>query len=102
MSKKIKKILDEVINNAREDRKAASSLLDDVAAYIGGAQERHREVGLTAAKYLETLQKTNEQLVKIADLLQDFEKDEYGDLDSKDKEELYKQIEEDPKPDVEQ
>ena len=31
---------------------------------------RHREVGLVAAKYLETLQRSNEQLVKLAALMQ--------------------------------
>ena len=34
------------------------------------ADDRHREVGLIAAKYLETLQRSNEQLVKLAALVQ--------------------------------
>ena len=90
---KIKKYLEEAIDNIREDRKKADSLLKDIAAYIGQSQERHREVGLTAAKYLETLQRSNEQLVKITDILKKSIKSDYGDLDDKEKDSMYDEIE---------
>lgn len=90
---KIQKYLEEAINNIREDRKKADSLLKDIAAYIGQSQERHREVGLTAAKYLETLQRSNEQLVKITDILKKSIKSDYGDLDDKEKNSIYDEIE---------
>ena len=38
--------------------------------YMQTSDDRHREVGLIAAKYLETLQRSNEQLVKLAALVQ--------------------------------
>ena len=38
--------------------------------YLSKSDERHREVGITAAKYVETLQRSNEQLVKVATLIQ--------------------------------
>ena len=38
--------------------------------YMQSSDDRHREVGLVAAKYLETLQRSNEQLVKLAALMQ--------------------------------
>jgi len=38
--------------------------------YMQSSDDRHREVGLVAAKYLETLQRSNEQLVKLAALIQ--------------------------------
>lgn len=91
--KKIEKYLEEAVDNIREDRKRAESLLKDIAAYIGGSQERHREVGLTAAKYLETLQRSNEQLVKITDILKKTLKSEYGDLDDEEKDSIYSEIE---------
>jgi len=91
--KKIEKYLEEAINNIREDRKKADSLLKDIAQYIGQSQERHREVGLTAAKYLETLQRSNEQLVKITDILKKSIKSDYGDLDDKEKDSIYDEIE---------
>jgi F0F1-type ATP synthase membrane subunit b/b' len=91
--KKIEKYLEEAVDNIREDRKRAESLLKDIATYIGGSQERHREVGLTAAKYLETLQRSNEQLVKITDILKKSLKSEYGDLDDNEKDSIYNEIE---------
>ena len=38
--------------------------------HIHTGEDKHREFGLIAAKYLETLQRSNEQLVKLAALLQ--------------------------------
>ncbi len=54
--------------------------------YLSKSEERHREVGITAAKYVETLQRSNEQLVKISALLKKEEKKETGltDDDKKD------------------
>lgn len=91
--KKIQTYLEEAINNIREDRKKAESLLKDIASFIGQSQDRHREVGLTAAKYLETLQRSNEQLVKITAILQKSSDSEYGDLDDSEKSTMYDEIE---------
>lgn len=88
-----KKILEEAIDNIREDRKKALSLLQDIADFIGQSQDRHREVGQTAAKYLETLQRSNEQLVKITALMQKARDDEYSELDKEDTESLYDEFE---------
>jgi len=38
--------------------------------YLSADEARHREVGQVAAKYVETLQRSNEQLVKVVTLLQ--------------------------------
>lgn len=90
----IKKFLEEAVLNVREDREKALSLLKDIAEFIGESQDRHREVGQTAAKYLETLQRSNEQLVKIAGLIQKEKADEFSDLDEKDTQSLYDEFEE--------
>ena len=45
-------------------------MLMNLMKYMQSSDDRHREVGLVAAKYLETLQRSNEQLVKLAALLQ--------------------------------
>lgn len=89
----VKKILEEAISNIREDRKKALSLLEDLAEFIGQSQDRHKDVGQTAAKYLETLQRSNEQLVKITALLQKDKNDEFGDIDTKDADSLYDEFE---------
>ncbi len=68
--KKLDKYIDEAIKNIRTDRDVTRRLLDDVMIYLSKSDERHREVGVTAAKYVETLQRSNEQLVKVAALIQ--------------------------------
>lgn len=61
--------LETAYENIENDRALALTLLTDLMQYINKEEARHREVGLTAAKYLETLQRSNEQLVKISGLL---------------------------------
>jgi len=62
--------LGEAIKNIQDDREVTRELLDDVIRYIGKNEENHKFVGQTAAKYVETLQRSNEQLVKVSTLIQ--------------------------------
>lgn len=87
-------LIEVAIENIQNDRESAKELLEDVAQYIGQQKDRYSNVGMVAAKYLETLQRSNEQLVKLISLMKKSDEDKYGDLDSKDKEALYDQIEE--------
>ena len=68
MDKKLKEYVDEATRNIRDDRALASKLLTDLITNITG-QGDHQSVGLIAAKYLETLQRSNEQLVKITSIV---------------------------------
>jgi len=83
----------EALTNIREDREQTKDLLKDLIKYIGAAEDRHRDVGLTAAKYVETLQRSNEQLVKIANLKQKNEKGLTG-LSDEEREEIFKELNE--------
>ena len=67
---KSKKYIDEVIGNIRDDREITRELLNDAIKWLSKDESRHREIGIVMAKYVETLQRSNEQLVKIAALLQ--------------------------------
>ena len=50
--------------------------------YLAVDQSRHRDMGITLAKYVETLQRSNEQLVKLCGLMAKNEKtDELTDKD---------------------
>ena len=69
MSKKIDKFLDEAVTNIREDREITRELLEDPIKWLAKDEARHKEIGFTLSKYVETLQRSNEQLVKIATLL---------------------------------
>ncbi len=84
----LEKYIAEAINNIRNDRDVTRRLLDDVMIYLSKSEERHREVGITAAKYVETLQRSNDQLVKISTLLQRKESKQTG-LSSVDKDEIF-------------
>tara|TARA_Y100000114_G_C11545370_1_gene224612 strand:+ start:225 stop:530 length:306 start_codon:yes stop_codon:yes gene_type:complete len=70
MSKKVENFIETAHSNIVEDRAATKTLLMNLMKYMQSSDDRHREVGLVAAKYLETLQRSNEQLVKLAALIQ--------------------------------
>lgn len=93
MSKKIEDYIDQAKNNITEDRAATKTLLMNLMKYMQTSDDRHREVGLVAAKYLETLQRSNEQLVKLAALVQkDMAKNQ--NITEEDKQELFDMINE--------
>jgi len=61
--------VEEAIDNVRKDRAMASSLLIDLMKVLKTDETKHQYSGPVAAKYLETLQRSNEQLVKLASLI---------------------------------
>ena len=65
----IDSLIEEGLQNIRQDRAMASTLLIDIMTHIKNDKHEHKEVGPVAAKYLETLQRSNEQLVKISTLV---------------------------------
>lgn len=93
-------LIEQAISNINKDRESAEELLEDVSQYIGQQKDRYTNVGLVAAKYLETLQRSNEQLVKLIGLMKK-DDDQYGDLNQKDKDHLYDEIEDEPRGDDE-
>ena len=86
--------LEKAIKNIESDRSITRQLLDDVISYISRSEEHHKEVGLIASKYVETLQRSNEQLVKVAALIHKKQEKTVG-LSLKDKEEIFDMINED-------
>jgi hypothetical protein len=93
MSKKLEKYIEEVVDNIRTDREVTRDLLNDAIGYLSKDESRHRDIGLTIAKYVETLQRSNEQLVKITSLVAKEESKSDG-LSDKDMEEIYSIIKE--------
>ena len=88
--------VDEAIKNISDDRAMASTLLIELIKILKTDETKHQYSGPVAAKYLETLQRSNEQLVKLASLiskkesastnLSQFEKSEIYDLINNDEE----------------
>ena len=70
LNKNFDSLTEEAIDNVRADRNQTKELLKDLVKYLSTDEHRHKEVGIIAAKYVETLQRSNEQLVKIAALKQ--------------------------------
>ena len=91
--KNLNDYLNQVVSNIEEDRKITRELLDDVVRYLSKSEERHREVGLTASKYVETLQRSNEQLVKVAAIIQKNQRSNVG-LSKEDKDDIFDMIQE--------
>lgn len=84
------KFIKEAIDNIRGDRETTRELLDDAMRYLSTDQSRHRDMGQTLAKYVETLQRSNEQLVKLCGLMSKNEKTE--ELTDKDFAQIFDQI----------
>jgi F0F1-type ATP synthase membrane subunit b/b' len=90
MSKKLNKFIEEAIENIRKDRETTNELLADLIKIAAQSEHNHMQVSMSAAKYLETLQRSNEQLVKLASLVQkDESKDKGFNFSAGDKEDLY-------------
>ena len=85
--------IDEAIKNIRSDRAITTTLLMELMDYMKKDDERKEKVGTVAAKYVETLQRSNEQLVKVSALIQK-KTAESDELSSQDKEELFDLIKE--------
>ena len=62
--------IEEAIDNVRKDRALASTLLIELVKILKQDETKHQHSGPVAAKYLETLQRSNEQLVKVVALMQ--------------------------------
>jgi len=86
------KHIQRAIKNIEEDRETTRELLDDAIRYLAGDQSRHRDMGMTLAKYVETLQRSNEQLVKLCGLMSKNEKSD--ELTDKDFAEIFDKIQE--------
>lgn len=84
----LEKYIEDATKNIVEDRAATKTLLMTIMKFMQTGEDRHKDVGLIAAKYLETLQRSNEQLVKLAALLQKQER-KNDSISEEDKQELF-------------
>ena len=99
MGKKVDTYLEEAVSNIREDREITRELLDDAIKWLAKDESRHREIGIVVSKYVETLQRSNEQLVKVVNLMT--KKDADTGLSSQDMDSIYEMISNEDKNDGE-
>tara|TARA_R100001443_G_scaffold108876_1_gene119821 strand:- start:714 stop:1007 length:294 start_codon:yes stop_codon:yes gene_type:complete len=95
--KKLDKHIEDAIENIGNDRALALTLLTDLMKSMATSHD-HKDLGQIASKYLETLQRSNEQLVKVSALLHK-RSPVFSGLSSEDKENIYSLIEEDTESD---
>ena len=67
---KLESLVDEALDNIRNDRKLAREFLNEIANQIAIDAEQNKYLSPVAAKHVESLQRSNEQLVKIIGLRQ--------------------------------
>ena len=77
-------LIDEALDNLRGDRKAAREFLNEIANCIAAAPDQNKYLSPVAAKHIETLQRSNEQLVKIISI-QKKDKESSNKLSEEDK-----------------
>ena len=63
-------LMDEALTNIRNDRKVAREFLNEIATQIATDGEQNKYLSPVAAKHIETMQRSNEQLVKLIGLKQ--------------------------------
>ena len=92
-NKNLETLIDEALSNIRNDRKSAREFLNEIANQIAADPEQNKYLSPVAAKHIETLQRSNEQLVKLASLLAKKESVS-SDLSSLEKSDIYDLIKE--------
>ena len=97
MSKKVNKILEDAIENIKDDRQITRELLDDAIKWLSKDEARHQTIGITLSKYVETLQRSNDQLVRIAGIMSKHE--DNSNLSESDMDDIYKMIDKEEKKD---
>jgi len=87
--KTIDQQIENVISNIESDREVTLELLYDVMKYISTDSHKHAEVGHVTAKYIESLQRSNEQLVKMTAIMLRRETEDFTSFSDEEKENLY-------------
>ena len=94
-NKDLESLMDEALGNIRDDRKMAREFLNEIANQIAQDSEQNKSLSPVAAKHIETLQRSNEQLVKIIGLRQK-ERNTTNTLSEEDKDNLFDLIQHTP------
>ncbi len=66
---KTKLLWKDAYKNSIDDRETASILVDDLLLQIQGNLNNHQVFGVLITKYLERMSKSNDQILKLAELI---------------------------------
>ena len=84
-------LINEALDNIRGDRKAAREFLNEIANCIASAPDQNKYLSPVAAQHIETLQRSNEQLVKIISI-QKKDQSASFELSEEDKDNIFNMI----------
>ncbi len=87
-------LIGEALDNIRDDRKLAREFLNEIANQIACDADNNRGLSPVAAKHIETMQRSNEQLVKIISLKSKNQEQSF-ELTENDKNEIYEILQKD-------
>tara|TARA_R100000700_G_C3170831_1_gene145443 strand:- start:205 stop:507 length:303 start_codon:yes stop_codon:yes gene_type:complete len=87
-TKELDTLMNEALDNIRDDRKLAREFLNEIANQIATDSEQNKYLSPVAAKHIETMQRSNEQLVKLIGLRQKRQV-ENMDLSESDKDSIF-------------
>tara|TARA_Y100000592_G_C5479143_1_gene324245 strand:+ start:3754 stop:4071 length:318 start_codon:yes stop_codon:yes gene_type:complete len=68
--KSLAELCEEIYKNSADDREKASMLITDLWKEITTDPEKHALYGTTISKYFERMAKSNDQLLKLAEIMQ--------------------------------
>jgi len=91
MKKDLDVLIDEALDNIRSDRKVAREFLNEIANQIATDADQNKYLSPVAAKHIETMQRSNEQLVKLIGLRQK-SRVETAELSENDKNNIFDMI----------
>ena len=94
-TKNLELLIDEALDNIRNDRKIAREFLNEIANQIAIDADQNKYLSPVAAKHIETMQRSNEQLVKLIALRQKAQSQGF-DLSEEDKNDLFDLIQKSP------
>ena len=89
--KDLDSLITEALDNIRNDRKVAREFLNEIANQIAVDAEQNKYLSPVAAKHIETMQRSNEQLVKIIGIKQKNSNDSF-ELNENEKDQLFDMI----------
>ena len=69
LENKKKMLWKEIYANAIEDREKAKMLFNDAYISMSGGTNEHMNIGSIMAKYVERMSKSNDQILKLAELI---------------------------------
>ena len=87
----LQSLVNEALGNIRSDRKSAREFLNEIANQIAAEPDQNKYLSPVAAKHIETLQRSNEQLVKIISI-QNKNQDTSFKLSDEDKDNIFNLI----------